>query len=84
MNIWGPEFQLASDFPLFKEIIEKNNCGICVDPLDPSQITNAIDYILQNPKEAEKMGTKGLQMVKDKYNWESEKNKLIIAYNKLT
>jgi len=75
---------IASDFPLWKEIIENNNCGICVDPLDPVQIADAILYIQQNPEKAKQMGSKGLQMVKEKYNWDSEKKKLIIAYNNLT
>jgi glycosyltransferase involved in cell wall biosynthesis len=75
---------IASDFPLWKEIVEKNNCGICVDPFDPDQITEAINFIQQNPEKAKQMGIKGLQMVKEKYNWETEKKKLISAYNQLT
>ena len=74
---------IASDFPLWKEIIEKNDCGICVDPLDPAQIANAIAYIQHNPEKAEQMGQRGLQLVKEKYNWENEKEKLVSIYSKL-
>lgn len=74
---------IASDFPLWKEIVEKNNCGICVDPLNPDQIAEAINFIQQNPEKAKQMGNKGFQMVKEKYNWDSEKKKLISAYIQL-
>ncbi len=74
---------IASDFPLWKEIVEDNNCGICVNPLDPVQIADAINYINKNPQQAEKMGRNGLKMVEEKYNWEIEKKKLISIYSKL-
>ncbi len=74
---------IASNFPLWKKIIEKNNCGICIDPLDPVQIAKAITYICENPEKAEQMGKKGLQLVKEKYNWEIEKKKLVSIYSKL-
>ena len=28
---------IASNFPLWKEIIEGNRCGICVDPRSPEE-----------------------------------------------
>ena len=33
---------ICSDFELWKEIIEKNNCGICVNPNNIVEISNAI------------------------------------------
>jgi len=74
---------IASDFPLWKEIVKDNNCGICIDPLNPEQIADAITYIQQNPEKAEQMGQRGLQLVKKKYNWENEKEKLVSIYSKL-
>ena len=74
---------IASNFPLWKEIVEDNNCGICVNPYDPGQIADAINYIIENPQQAQKMGMNGLRMVKEKYNWEIEKKKLASIYTKL-
>jgi glycosyltransferase involved in cell wall biosynthesis len=71
---------IASDFPLWREIIEENKCGICVDPAKPNEIANAIDYIVSHPNEAEKMGRNGKNVVIEKYNWAIEEKKLLSLY----
>ena len=75
---------IASNFPLWKEIIEGNNCGICVNPLKPEEIANAIEYLIQHPEEAKKMGENGRKAVIEKYNWENEEKKLLKVYKGLT
>ncbi|MFO8054355.1 MAG: glycosyltransferase family 4 protein [Bacteroidales bacterium] len=72
---------IASDFPLWKKIIEENNCGICVDPKNTGQLTNAINYILHNNEEAKLMGENGRKAVMRKYNWSSEEQKLLSVYH---
>ncbi|WP_330949251.1 glycosyltransferase family 4 protein [Virgibacillus sp. MG-45] len=74
---------IASNFPLWKEIIEGNNCGICVDPLNVEEIAEAIQWVVDNPIEAQKMGENGRRAVEEKYNWERESEKLIQLYNDL-
>lgn len=74
---------IASDFPLWKQIIEGNECGLCVDPLDPKAIAKAIDYLISHPIEAEKMGREGQRAVKEKYNWDIEEAKLLNFYKHL-
>lgn len=74
---------IASDFPLWKEIVEGNQCGICVNPLDAQLIAEAIDWIVNHPKEAEQMGLNGRDAVKEMYNWENEALKLIQLYHSL-
>jgi len=71
---------IASDFPLWKSIIEGNNCGICVDPMKPEKIAEAVNYLIENDEIAKKMGENGRRAVMDKYNWETEKEKLITIY----
>lgn len=72
---------IASDFPLWKEIVEKNKCGICVDPLNINEISRAIQWVIDNPKKAKKMGENGRKAILNKYNWENEGRKLIKFYN---
>ncbi len=71
---------IASNFPLWKKIIEGNQCGLCVDPLNPQAIAEAIDYLAGHPAEAEEMGRNGRKAVEEKYNWAREEEKLLGLY----
>lgn len=74
---------IASNFPLWKEIVEGNNCGVCVDPLNPYEIAEAIKFLMDNPEVAKKMGENGRKAVLEKYNWEKESKKLLDLYEEL-
>lgn len=74
---------IASNFPLWKEIIEKNHCGICVDPLNPNEIAVAITKLIQNPEDAKRMGENGYRAIVNSYNWDIELGKLTVFYNQL-
>jgi glycosyltransferase involved in cell wall biosynthesis len=71
---------IASDFPLWREIIEGNQCGLCVDPRDPAAIAAAIDYLLANPALARSMGARGRKAVLEKYNWSIQATRLTDFY----
>ena len=36
------------------EIVDKNNCGICVDPENPDEIAKAIEFIMKILKKRRK------------------------------
>jgi len=74
---------IASNFPLWREIISKNDCGLLVNPLDACAIAKAIDYLVKNPTEAERMGRNGKNAAETLYNWEHEEKKLIKFYEKI-
>ena len=74
---------IASKFPSWREIIESNKCGICVDPLDSIAIANAIQWIINNPLEAKRMGENGRKAVEEKINWDTDGKKLISLYESL-
>lgn len=71
---------IASDFPLWREIVLGNRCGLCVNPRDPSAIAMAIDYLTAHPGEAENMGRNGQRAVAETYNWAAEEQKLLGLY----
>jgi len=74
---------IASDFPLWRRIVEEADCGLVVDPLDSSAIAEAARWMLDHPERAAEMGQKGRSAVLDTYNWEREAGKLIGMYKSL-
>lgn len=75
---------VASDFPLWRSIIEPAGCGVLVDPADPTAITAAVRELLQHPLEAAQMGAAGAEAVRQRYNWENEAVKLLEFYQQFT
>jgi glycosyltransferase involved in cell wall biosynthesis len=75
---------ISSNFPGFRGIVEGNHCGMCVDPLNSQAIGKAIQYLIDHPEEAERMGKNGRKSVEDKYNWAIEENKLLNLYESLS
>ena len=71
---------IASDIPSWRVIIEGNSCGLCVNPLDPKAIAEAIDYLVMNPEAAKRMGENGKKAVIEKYNWPVQAVKLTDFY----
>jgi glycosyltransferase involved in cell wall biosynthesis len=72
---------IASDFPLWKQIVEGNKCGITVDPMNPKAIAEAIEYLLERPELMNEMGENGRKAVLEKYSWQKESEKLIKIYS---
>jgi glycosyltransferase involved in cell wall biosynthesis len=74
---------VCTDFVLWKEIIDKYKCGICVNPYDVNEISNAINYLLDNPEIAKEMGQNGRRAVLEEFNWGVEEEKLLELYGAL-
>ena len=74
---------IATDFRLWKEIVNKYNCGICVNPRNVTDIENAINYLLNNPEVAREMGDNGVVAFKDEFNWNTQEIILFDVYHKL-
>lgn len=74
---------IASDYVLWKEIIDKYKCGICVNPHDKNEIKDAINYLLNNVNEAKIMGDNGRVAVEKEYNWGTQAPILMDLYNRI-
>jgi len=74
---------IASNFPLWEKIIAENDVGVLVDPLNPLDIARAIGQIIERLDEAEAMGRRGQEAVRERYNWDREKEKLLALYEEL-
>jgi glycosyltransferase involved in cell wall biosynthesis len=75
---------IASDFPLWRSIINDAGCGLLVDPLDPAAIAAAIDWVIEHPDGARAMGDRGRRAVLERYNWAREAEKLVALYWRLS
>ena len=71
---------IASNFPVWKNIVESCECGICVNPLNISETVNAIQHLKNNPETAIQMGKNGRKAVLEYFNWEVESRKLVELY----
>jgi glycosyltransferase involved in cell wall biosynthesis len=74
---------IASDFPFYRTVVEGSTCGLCVDPDSPEALAEAIEWLMDHPREAEEMGRRGRDAVMRQYNWEHEAAKLLRLYDEL-
>jgi glycosyltransferase involved in cell wall biosynthesis len=74
---------VASDFTLWRQIVEGAGCGLLVDPLDTQMIAVALDYVLAKPEWARELGRNGRRAAEECYNWGSERQKLLGLYESL-
>ncbi|MFT4681466.1 MAG: glycosyltransferase involved in cell wall biosynthesis [Flavobacteriales bacterium] len=74
---------IGSDFPLWKEIIEKESCGICINSEDVHEIAEAVNKLLADPELIESMGRNGRKAVEKKFNWSTQEAKLLDLYKDL-
>jgi glycosyltransferase involved in cell wall biosynthesis len=73
---------IGSNFGHIKKYIEKENCGITVDPDNPENIANAMIELLTNEKKYEIYSKNGRRATLAKYKWDIEFNRLLDFYTK--
>lgn len=67
-----------------KRMNDRFHFGICVNPQDPDDISNAINWLVAHPDQAIEMGRNGRKAIEDEFNWEKESEKLIAFYHDLS
>jgi len=71
---------IYSNFPSFGKLIGKAEVGIPVDPTSIKQTADAIEFLIRNPNIATAMGNAGKKLVHERFNWNSESEKLVHLY----
>ena len=71
---------ITSHLRLWEQVVTENDCGLVVEPDDIHTISDAINYLIDNPEEAKKMGDNAHRAVKEKYNWSTQEETLFKAY----
>ena len=75
---------VVSHFPIYREVVERHSCGLCVDPSSSVAVADALRYLADNPSEAEAMGQRGRKAVRERFSWSQEADKLIAFYGELS
>lgn len=78
MNLGLPV--ITSNFPLYRSVVERHECGFCVDPTDIGTICAHIQRLVSNPGEANQLGLNGQRAAYDHYSWSTEAKKLLELY----
>lgn len=71
---------IASNFGLFRRVVEQSACGVSVDPRDPAAVADAIERVLGDDGAAQAMGRNGRKAVLERYSWDAEREKLVRFY----
>lgn len=74
---------IASEFPLWRDIIDKHDCGIMINPKSPQEIAAASIRLINNSQMAYQMGYNGYNAVISEYNWSVQELKLFGFYEQL-
>ena len=74
---------VASNFALWRDIVEPAGCGVCVDPADEAAVAAALLRIVDDATLATAMGTAGRAAVQARYNWPQAERELLALYRDL-
>lgn len=74
---------ICTDFTLWRDIVERWHCGICVEPDSVDEIAAALQYLLDHPEEARRMGENGRRAVEEEFNWATQEAKLLALYEEI-
>ncbi len=74
---------ICSDLKIWRDIIERYNCGICVTSENPSSIADAIRYLSEHPDKGNEMGLNGRRAVEEEFNWSIQEQELFALYEKI-
>lgn len=73
---------ICTDYDLWKEIVDKYDCGICVEPHNAKQIEEAIQFLISNKEKAYQMGQNGRKAVLQEYNWSTQEKEYLRIFKK--
>ena len=74
---------VASDFPLWREIVVGTGSGLCVDPTDPAAIAAAVDRLAEDAELGVACRRNGVRAVAGEFNWSAQARNLLKLYEHL-
>lgn len=74
---------VASDLPGVHNLVKRTQCGLLAEPGNPVALADCLLTLLRDRDLVESMGAAGRRAVIEKYNWETEEEKLVALYEQL-
>lgn len=63
---------ICTDFDLWRDIIDRYDCGIYIQPNDKDALTTAMATLLSDKDAAYRMGKNGRRAIEKEFNWHSQ------------
>lgn len=74
---------IVSDMGGLREIVEEYQCGIVVDESNPEEVGAVMTRMIEDPAMRYEMAVNGLRAIKEKYNWDRMRERLLNIYSEL-
>jgi len=74
---------IASNFPSWEKVVVEGDCGLSVYPESPTEIAAASNRLADDRELSRRLGDNGQRLVRDRYNWTSEGQRLVSIYDEL-
>jgi glycosyltransferase involved in cell wall biosynthesis len=74
---------IASDLPPIKKFLKGSGCAILTEPNNIDDVVKAIYLLFENQNKSREMGKSGRKLFLEKYNWETEEDKLYELYESI-
>jgi glycosyltransferase involved in cell wall biosynthesis len=67
-----------------EDFVVDGETGLLVEPKNPDQLADAMEFLICNPEKARTMGENARQFVLQNYTWEKNAEKMIDIYRNVT
>jgi glycosyltransferase involved in cell wall biosynthesis len=74
---------ICTDYVLWRDIVDRYECGVYVTPGSAEQIRAAIEYVINDRPRAWRMGQNGRRAVVEEFNWASEERKYLKVFERV-
>jgi glycosyltransferase involved in cell wall biosynthesis len=74
---------ICSDFPVWRDLVERTGAGVCVPPGDAGAALAAVMDLVRDPERARAMSLAGQNAARTRFSWETQARRLVELYGEL-
>jgi len=74
---------ICTDYVLWRDIIDRWECGVYVQPGSTEELRAAIEYVVSDRDRAYRMGQNGRRAVLEEFNWTTEERKYLDVFESI-